>query len=138
MKKAYVLLVVCLVLFGFLFLGCEEVLEEEGAGNGYIEVHIDTADIASEKHYFYRGRNTSDDTYFSSESRTGAAIITNLGNFQSPLLNVGTWVCDVYELTEHYAGSEAPSSTIITRQSLGNSAIVVKDETTRITVQLAP
>ncbi len=126
-----------MLVLALVLAGCEESIEE-GVGNGYIEIHIDTADINSEKYYYYRGRNTSDNTYFSSESRTGAAIITNLGDFISPLLNAGNWECDVYELTQHYTSSEAPSSSIVTQQSLGNSALVERDATTRITIELVP
>ncbi len=138
MKRAYVsLLLFSLSAFVFVLTGCEEIVDE-GPGNGYIELHIDATDIDSEKHYYYRGLNTSDNTYFSSESRTGSAIITNLGNFQSPLLNTGTWSCDVYELTEQHAGSEVPDPAIVTRRSTGNEVTVVKDEITQITILLAP
>jgi len=138
MKRAYVSLsILSMLVLALVLAGCEESIEE-GVGNGYIEIHIDTADINSEKYYYYRGRNTSDNTYFSSESRTGAAIITNLGDFISPLLNAGNWECDVYELTQHYTSSEAPSSSIVTQQSLGNSALVERDATTRITIELVP
>lgn len=92
MKRANVslLLIGILALALVLVLSGCEVAVEEGPGNGYIEVHIDRMDIDQSKFYFYRVRNTSDNTTFSSESRTGAAIYTNLGDFISPLLNVGT------------------------------------------------
>ncbi len=120
-----------------LFLiGCEEEIDP-GVGNGTIEFYIDPTDINDSYHYFYMGDNVTDSTYFRAASREGQLIKQNLGIYESPLLNAGTWECEVYELTQAYSGDDTPDSSIIVRSHLDIRVSFERDETKQVTVTLS-
>lgn len=135
-KTRLLVLLGTLLVLGLFLVGCEETVDP-GAGNGYIELNFDINDIVDTNHYFFMGNNITDSTYFRIESRTGDAIKNrNSGNFLSPLLNVGEWDCDVYELSQAYSGDNPPDNSIIIRRHLNIQVTLERDETERVTVTL--
>jgi len=128
---------IMLLLLG-VFIGCEEGVDPE-AQVGYIELNFNVNGIVEANNYFFMGNNTTDSTYFRIESRTGDAIKNrNSGNFLSPLLNVGEWDCDLYELNQAYSADDPPDSTIILRSHLNIQVTLEPDETEQVTVTLTP
>lgn len=101
-KTRLLVLLGTLLVLGLFLVGCEETVDP-GAGNGYIELNFDTDDIVDSSYYLFMGENTTDNTSFRMNSIRGDVIKNfNSGNMVSPLLNVGDWDCDLYELEEDY------------------------------------
>ena len=131
----FLLIAGCVIAMTLFLIGCEEEIDP-GAGNGTIEFYIDPADINDSNHYLYMGNNITDSTFFRVESREGQLIKQNLGIFKSPLLNAGTWECDVYELEQAYSGDNAPDESIIVKRHLDIRVSLERDETELVTVKL--
>ena len=135
-KTRLLVLLSTLLVLGLFLVGCEETVDP-GAGNGYIELNFNVNGIVEANNYFFMGNNTTDSTYFRMVSRTGNDIKNkNSGYMVSPLLNVGDWECDLYELDQAYSGDDPPDSTIILRSHLNIKVTLEPDETEQVTVTL--
>lgn len=128
---------IMLLLLG-VFIGCEEGVDPEAQG-GYIELNFNVNGIVEANNYFFMGNNTTDSTYFRMATRIGIDTKNrNSGYLVSPLLNVGEWDCDLYELNQAYSADDPPDSTIILRSHLNIQVTLEPDETEQVTVTLTP
>lgn len=133
MKRAYVSLsILSMLVLALVLAGCEESIEN--ADTGLIEFTV--SDIRADHHYYFRGTHTTDDSNFAQASFTAFVLSGNSGEFTTGILNVGSWLCDVYELSESTGVVDTIDPTIITRKQENISVTITKDNTTEIEVTL--
>ena len=133
MNKAYVsLIIISLLALTLVLTGCEESIEN--ADTGLIEFTV--PDIQDTRHYYFRGAHTTDDSYFTQASYEADVLSDNSGEFTTGILNVGAWLCDVYELYSAVGAGATLETTNIIRRQENIAVTIIKDTTTEITVSL--
>jgi len=122
---------IMLLLLG-VFIGCEEdtPLEE-----GTITFRI--TDIDSSKHYFFTG-DSNLDAHFRADSRKGDVLIITppltVGEFTSPVVQIGNWTCQVYELNTSVSYDATITDDMIVRRATAISVTVTADDDILYTV----
>jgi len=120
---------IMLLLLG-VFIGCEEDIPLE---EGTITFRI--TDIDSSKHYFFTG-DSNLDAHFRADSRPGSFLIVlgTTGEFTSPVVQVGNWTCQVYELNTSALSDDNITDDMIVRRATAISVTVTADDDILYTV----
>lgn len=120
---------IMLLLLG-VFIGCEEDIPLE---EGTITFRI--TDIDTSKHYFFTG-DSNLDAHFRADSRPGSFLIVlgTMGEFTSPVVQVGNWTCQVYELNTSVSYDATITEGMIVRRATAISVTVTADDDILYTV----
>ncbi len=120
---------IMLLLLG-VFIGCEEDIPLE---EGTITFRI--TDIDTSKHYFFTG-DSNLDAHFLADSRPGSLLIVlgTTGEFTSPVVQVGNWTCQVYELNTSASYDATITDDMIVRRATAISVTVTADDDILYTV----
>lgn len=120
---------IMLLLLG-VFIGCEE---DTPLGEGTITFRITNIDTS--KHYFFTG-DSNLDAHFRADSRPGSVLIVlgSRGEFTSPVVQVGNWNCQVYELYSSVSYDATITDDMVSRRATAISVIVTADDDILYTV----